>query len=527
MEIYERLVAAAPNAPAEIWNNLGVCQKNLRDNAGAERSLRRALALEPDSPQVLANLGFLYYDARRYEEARPLLARAHALDPARLLVATQSLDLDLQFADWSDFERKRAEIIAAVAKLPGMPGQVVAPFAFLSICDDPGLQLAAARSFAWPTAAGPARWRGVDNAPLRLGFTASAFHDHPVPRLIVELLERLDRSKFEAFAYSLGRSTHDALRARVASAVSVFVDLGPMNSDAAVARIRSDEIAILFDLTGHTEHARPDLFAARPAPVQVNFLGHAGTLGAAHYDYVLTDPTTSPPREQGNFSERLAYIGECYVPSDTRRVIAEPPPRTEYGLPSDAFVFCTQAAPYKVLPEMFDVWMRLLSDVGDSVLWLRPMRAVTAGNLLAAARQRGIAAERLVFAPQETLPRYLARFRLADLYLDTYPFGSHTTVNDALFSGLPALTLCGRSMAARASASQLRAVGLHDLIATSHEEYASIALMLARDRRGLGDLTTRLRRQGPASRLFDMQGYTRQFEAELMRIWREHAGARD
>jgi protein O-GlcNAc transferase len=528
--VYDRLVAAAPDAPAEIWNNRGVSQRWVR-NPGAEASFRRALSLAPDSPQILANLGFLLYEQRRLEDARPLLQKSHALDASRLQVAAQLLDLDLHFADWSAFERKRSEIIAGVAKLTSRTGQTVAPFGFLPICDDPALQFAAARRSAWPPIKGGADERragdGLASTPLRLGFAASAFHDHPVPRLIVELLERLDRAQFEIFAYMVGPGAKDALRERAAAAVSGFAELVTMTTVEAVARIRADRIDVLFDLTGHTEHARPDIFAARAAPVQINFLGYAGTLGAAYYDYVVTDATTTPPSEQRHFSEKLLFVGECYVPSDGRRAIAEPPPsRAEYGLPSDAFVFCAQAAAYKVLPEMFDVWMRLLADVGDSVLWLRPMHALAEANLRAAARQGGIAAERLVFAPQEPSPRYLARFRLAELYLDTYPFGSHTTVNDALFAGLPVLTLSGRSMAARASASQLRAVGLQELIAASHEEYGSIALSLARDRPRLAALTARLRGNGASSPLFDMQRYAREFEDALMRIWREHAEAR-
>jgi protein O-GlcNAc transferase len=527
LEVYDRLVAAAPDAPAEIWSNRGVSQRWVRD-PGAEASFRRALSLAPDSPQILANLGFLLCERRRFEDARPLLQRSYALDPSRLQVAAQLLDLDLQFAEWSDFERKRSAIIAGVTKLQEGSGQTVPPFAFLSVCDDPQLQLAAARSFAWPPAAAdrPAA-NVVAGAPLRLGFAASAFHDHPVPRLIIELLERLDRGRFESFAYAFGTGPADALRSRVAAAVSSFAELAAMTTSGAVTRIRADAIDILFDLSGHTEHARQDVFAARPAAVQINFVGHAGTLGAPYYDYIVTDATTTPPSEQVYFTEQFLDIGECYLPSDARRVMAEPPPsRTEYGLPSSAFVFCAQAAPYKILPEMFDLWMRLVAAIGNGVLWLRPMHSLAADNLRAAAHGRGVDPERLVFAPREPTPRYLARFRLADLYLDTYPFGSHTTVNDALFAGLPVLTLSGRSMAARSSASQLRAVGLQEMIAASHDEYESIALTLARNHRGLAELTTRLRTQGRASPLFDMQSYTRHFEAQLTRIWREHVGAK-
>jgi protein O-GlcNAc transferase len=527
LEFYDRLVAAAPDAPADVWNNRGVCQKQNRDR-GAEASFRKALALAPDSPQVLANLGFLLTEQRRYDDARLLLEKAHTLDPSRLQVAAQCVELELQFADWGNFERDRADLIAAVAR-PGGPGQAVPPFAFLSICDDPALQLAAAKSFAWPSSVpGGAEkaMRAHDAQRLRLGFAASAFHDHPVPRLIVELLERLDRSRFEIVAYELDSSTHDAMRARITAAVDTFVALGRATTADAVARIRADRVAILFDLTGHTEYARPDIFAARPAPVQVNYLGHAGTLGAPYYDYLIGDATATPAAERHHFIEKVVVFPDCYFPSDSRRQIAAPTPtRTEYGLPTEGVVFVSQAAAYKILPDVFGLWMQLLGQIEGSVLWLRPLRKGAEANLREEAARRNIAPPRLVFAPQEPAPQYLARYRLADLYLDTYPFGSHTTVNDALFAGLPVVTLAGRSMASRGSASQLRAVGLPELVADSHEAYLAIALGLARDGNRLARLATRLRESGRASPLFDMQTYARQFEAAITRMWRESLGA--
>jgi protein O-GlcNAc transferase len=530
LEFYDRLVAMAPDAPADVWNNRGVCQKHNRDR-GAETSFRRALALAPDSPQVLANLGFLLTEQRRYDDARPLLEKAHALDPSRLQVAAQCVELELQFADWGNFERDRADLIAAVAR-PGGPGQAVPPFAFLSICDDPALQLAAAKSFAWPSLAACGPENATPNATgardterLRLGFAASAFHEHPVPRLIVELLERLDRSRFEIFAYELDSSTHDAMRARITGAVDTLVALGHMRTVDAVARIRTDRMAILFDLTGHTEYARPDIFAARPAPVQVNYLGHAGTLGAPYYDYLIGDATATPPAERPHFMEKVVALPHCYFPSDSQRQIAaSTPTRAAYGLPPEEIVFISQAAAYKILPDMFGLWMQLLGQVDGSVLWLRPLRQGAEANLRKEAARRNIDPQRLVFAPQEPAPQYLARYRLADLYIDTYPFGSHTTVNDALFAGLPVVTLAGRSMASRGSASQLRAVGLPELIAGSHEAYLAIALGLVRDRNRLAALAVSLRGSGRASPLFDMQAYARQFEAAITRMWRDSLG---
>ncbi len=526
LEFYDRLVASALDAPADVWNNRGVCQKHARDR-GAQTSFRRALALAPDSPQILANLGFLLAEQRNYAEARPMLERARSLDPSRLQVAAQCVELQLQFADWRDFERNRSAIVDAVARSGGS-GQAVPPFAFLSICDDPALQLAAAKSFAWPAAAGDGHEFAMGPRAagrIRLGFAASAFHDHPVPRLIVELLERLDRSRFETFAYELDSSTHDAMHARIVGAVDHYVELGALSTFAAAARIRADHAAILFDLAGHTEYARPDVFAARPAPVQVNYLGHAGTLGAAYYDYVITDATTTPPAEQAHFIEKLVDIGDCYFPSDSQRAIATTMlTRADYDLPGGKFVFVSQAAPYKILPEIFDLWMGLLGRIDQSVLWLRPMREEAVANLRAEAQRRGVLPQRLVFAPQEPVPRYLARYRLADLYVDTYPFGSHTTVNDALFVGLPVVTLAGRSMASRASGSQLRAVGLADLVAHSQDEYAAIAVGLASDRNRLAAVATRLRETGHASPLFDAQAYSRRFEAAVMRMLRESVG---
>jgi len=517
LPVYDRIVAVAPQAPAEIWNNRGVCQRRVRDS-GAEASFRHALSLKPDSPQVLANLGFLLCEQRCFDDARPLLERARSLDPSRLQVAAQLLDLDLQFADWSDFEGKRSAVIAGVERLGSERGQTVPPFAFLSICDDPALQLKAAMSFAWPpihAQPSPVTVR----LPLRVGFAATAFHDHPVPRVIVDLLERLDRNRFETFAYALGPDTPDALRQRISRAVRSLADLGSMGTEQATARIRGDGIQILFDLTGHTEQARAEVFAARPAPIQINFVGYAGTLGAAYYDYIVTDATTTPESERIHFTEKLALIEGCYLPSDSRRAPLGPlPSRADYGLAADAFVFCAQSAPYKILPEMFDIWMRLLRQTDSSLLWLREVAPAAQRNLRGEASRRGIAAERLLFAPREQTERYLARFALADLYLDTYPFGAHTTVNDALFSGLPVLTLAGRSMAARASASQLSAVRLDELIATSHAQYEEIALRLVRDRSYLEGLTARLKGERHSSLLFDMPAYTRRFEDMLERM---------
>jgi protein O-GlcNAc transferase len=524
LEVYDRLVASAPDAPAEVWNNRGVCQKAEQDSAAAEESFRRALALETNSPQVLANLGFLLYEQARYEEARPLLRRAHALDPGRLQLAAQLLDVDLQFADWRDFDRRKAQLVEGVRRLETggeHRRQTVPPFTLLALCDDPELQLVAARTFAWPESGHAHRGAAPESAApsrLRIGFVSAAFTDHPETRLLIGLLERLDRNRVDVYAYALEADAGTAMRDRVAHATRGVREVGRMSTADIVTAIRDDSIEILVDLTGHTAHARPDVFAARPARIQINFLGYAGTLGAPYYDYVVTDEYTTPVAEQAHFDERLLPLASCYIPSDPERVRSPLPLRARYGLAEGAFVFMSQAGAYKILPEMFDIWVTLVGQIDGSVLWLRPMRAEAEANLRNEANRRGLAAERLVFAPSEPMPSYLARYRLADLYLDTFPFGSHTTVNDALFAGLPVLTLAGCSMAARASASEVISAGLPEMVANSLQEYESIALVVARDRGYLQKLTARLRGEGAASALFDMTSYARRFEDAMLGI---------
>jgi predicted O-linked N-acetylglucosamine transferase (SPINDLY family) len=524
LESYDRLLAAMPHAGAEVWNNRGICQQQLGDRASAEQSFRHALALEPESAEINANLGFLLYDSRRYEPAGAFLRKAHALDPRRALVAAESLDVDLQFADWRDFERKRDEILAAVGRFAREPRQSVPPYLLLALCDDPALQLAAAKRWAWPerkpAPALEARERRKRQEPLRLGFVSSAFHEHPVPRLLVELLERIDRERFEVHAYALGRGQSDALRARVERAAAL-AELGHLPTSAMAERIRGDSIDMLFDLTGYTGQARPDLFASRAAPVQVNYLGYAGTLGAAYYDFIITDSFTTPPDARSDFVERICDLGECYLPSDTRRASGDRPARSDYGLRDDALVLMSQAATYKILPALFDVWMRLLRNLPDATLWLRPVDSIAERNLRLEADRRGVDPARLAFAPSEPVERYLARYALADVYLDTYPFGSHTTVNDALWMGLPVVTVAGRSMASRTSASEVRAAALAELVAASVDEYEALVLSLARERTRLRALTDRLHSGVRTTALFDIAGYTQAFEAGVERMWND------
>jgi len=361
---------------------------------------------------------------------------------------------------------------------------------------------------------------------LRIGYVSSDFRTHATASLLAEVWERHDRSRLETYAYSIGPGEQSALRARIESAFEHFVDVSGEAAEGIAGRIGGDGIEVLIDLNGYTTHAKSELFALRPAPVQVSWLGYLGTLGAEWYDYVLTDRFAAPPELQRFFSERFLYLPECYCPSDTRRpVAAVGPTRSECGLPERGLVLCCFNHVYKILPEVFGVWMRLLGQVPGSVLWLSPANATACANLRREAAARGVAPERIVFAPRVALPEHLARHTHADLFLDTTPYNAGTTANDALFMGVPLITCAGETLASRVAGSQLRAIGLPELITTRLADYEALALELARTPGLLASYRARLANNRPTQPLFDMARFTRALDDLLHAAWENRSSA--
>jgi predicted O-linked N-acetylglucosamine transferase (SPINDLY family) len=403
-------------------------------------------------------------------------------------------------------------------------GEAVNAFALLSTPLSPELQLQAARLWsrdfepaeaAVPPAKAPARGNR-----LRVGYVSSDFRTHATAFLLTEVWERHDRARIETYAYSIGPAERSPLRDRIERAFSQFVDVSGEAVEATVRRIAADGIEVLIDLNGYTTHARSELFALKPAPVQIHWLGYLGTLGAPWYDFVLTDRFAAPPELQRFFSERFLYLPDCYCPSDTRRAVAAAvPSRGECALPEGALVFCCFNQAYKILPEVFAVWMRLLEQVAQSVLWLAPANATARQNLQREAARRGIAPERLVFAPRLELERHLARHVHADLFLDTTPYNAGTTANDALFMGVPVLTCAGQTLASRVAGSQLRAIGLPELVTTDLAGYEALALALARDPVRRAQLRARLQANRDTMPLFDMARFARALDDLLQAAW--------
>jgi len=512
-ERYARALSIEPGVAA-LWLNLGVCQHQMGDLGGARTSFERAHALAPDDPHVDLNLAAALNAAQRHGEALALIekaASAGAAAASNLLLYTRQ-----QLCDWRDFE---ALFEAQRASLGQDGAPAIPPHNMLALPYSAPELLAGARKWVAanialaPVAAPPAPVR-IDGR-LRIAYLGPDFRTHPLANLLTAVIERHDRSRFEVFGYSLGPDDASPARARFAAAFDRFVDVRSESFGATAQRIRDDRIAVLFDTSGYVLHARPEIFALRPAPVQVNCIGFPGTLGAGFYDWILADSIVAPPRQQANFAERFLYLPDCYLPSDPGRVAGATPSRADCGLPDDAFVFCCFNASYKILPPVFDVWMRLLEAARGSVLWLLETSPEAKRNLRREAERRGVAAERLVFAPRVPLAEHLARQAAADLFLDTLPCNAHTTANDALFAGLPLLTCEGETFAGRVSASQLRAAGLSELVTSDLAAYEALAFALARDPQRLRACRERLRASHATAPLFDTTAYTRALERLL------------
>jgi len=333
------------------------------------------------------------------------------------------------------------------------------------------------------------------------------------------LLELHDRSRFELFALSFGPDDNGPMRARITAAVDRFERVNDM-SDAQIAMLVAElQVDIVVDLKGYTRDSRPGIFQYRPAPIVVNYLGYPGTMGAACYDYIIGDPVVTPLEHADFYSEKIVQLPHSYQVNDRQRVIApHTPSRQQQGLPDEGFVFACFNNNYKITPEVFDVWMRLLAQVDGSVLWLLADNEDAVANLRREALARGIASSRLVFAPRAPLPEHLARHRLADLFLDTLPCNAHTTASDALWAGLPVLTCLGATFAGRVAASLLTAVGLPELVTPDLAAYEALALQLATDAGRLAMLRQKLQAQRDSAPLFDTPRFTAHLEKAYLQM---------
>jgi predicted O-linked N-acetylglucosamine transferase (SPINDLY family) len=368
-------------------------------------------------------------------------------------------------------------------------------------------------------------WKGerYHHDRIRLAYLSADFRVHACSFLLAGLFEHHDRGRFETIAISFGDDDQSEMRSRVMAAFEHFIDVRNQG-DLEVARLmRGLEVDIAVDLTGHTLSSRTGILAQRPAPVQVNYLGFPGTMGAPYMDYLIADAVVVPPGQEAHYAEKIVYLPECFQANDDRRGVgAMKPTRSAAGLPGSGFVFCCFNNSYKITPSLFERWLRLLKAVPGSVLWLFASRPVVVQNLRAEARRRGADPGQLVFAEALPYADYLARMQLADLFLDTLPFNGGTTASDALWAGVPVLTCPGEAFASRMAASLLSAIGLPELITHSLEEYESLALELARNPQRLAEIKSKLARNRDTYPLFDTDRFRRHIEAAYTTMWERY-----
>jgi predicted O-linked N-acetylglucosamine transferase (SPINDLY family) len=401
------------------------------------------------------------------------------------------------------------------------------PLSMAAYTDDPLLQLAAAARYVEqavceePDGAADRRDAAIDltGRRLRIGYVSSDLRDHAVGYLMAELLEVHDRRAVEVFAYYCGIPREDGLKTRARAAVEHWRDIRELSDEAAAQLIADDKIDILVDVNGHTRDARTALFARRPAPIQVNWLGFPGAMGTPYHHYIIGDDWVTPPGSELYYSEKVVRL-PCYQPNDRRRVV-EPsrPTRAQAGLPEEDFVFCCFNGSQKITRFTFLRWLRILTAVPGSVLWLLESSPATQERLRDFAEAHGVARERLVFAPKAPNAQHLARYPLADLFLDSAPYGAHTTASDALWMGVPMVTISGRAFASRVCGSLVRAAGLPELVCATEDEYVALAVALAGDRARLAGLRARLAKNRLTCDLFNTDKLARSLE----QLYREMA----
>ncbi len=519
---YNAALALSPNAAA-VYGNRGVLLRLQGKLEAAAADFAEAVKRRPDSAKDHYNLATTLGELKRYADADAAFTRVVELDPQYPFAFGAWLHGRMMLCAWNGYQSNVARLEEMVAR--GLP--VTPTLALIGLSDSLALHSKAAAVWAAdkcpPDASlGPIAPQAGDK--IRLEYFSADFRQHPVAALSAGLFEAHDRARLEVIAFSTGSGDGDPMHRRLKAAFDRFIDVRGQSDAEIAALARSLKIDIAIDLTGYTGGARTGIFARRAAPVQVSYLGYPGTMGASFIDYMIADRTLVPATAQPFYTEKMAYLTSFQVNDRKREAPAQPFTRAALGLPEAGFVFACFNNPFKITPPVFDAWMRILKAAPGAVLFLTA-EGVAAANLKREAAARGIEAARVIIGGKVPTAEYWARLRAADLFLDTFPFGAHSSASDALWAGLPLLTCAGESYAARVAASLLTALGVPELIAADRAAYEARAIALAQDAAQLGALKQRITANRLTTPLFDTSGFTRAIEAaftEMLR--RQRAG---
>lgn len=511
---------------AAAYNNLGLVFSALKRTTDALDSFAKALALVPTYADALYNRATALLALGRHAEAVSDFDRLMTINPSYPFAAGQRLHAKMYICDWRNVDAETEALAAAVAQ-----DKLVTPsWLFSALVDAPALQRRAAE--AWTRARHPLN-PALGPIPayprhpkIRVGYYSTDFYSHATAFVLAEFFELHDRDRFEIIAFDFGPGQKDAVQTRLAKAFDRFIDVRALSDKDIAALSRSLEIDIAVDLKGYTTGYRAGIFAHRAAPLQVNYMGTAGTLGSPAIDYIVADKTVIPPSSRAHFTEKVVHLPHCYYINDRKRPLDETTPsRAALGLPERGFVFSCFNNNFKITPAVFATWMRILKRVPDSVLWLFEDNAAAADNLRREAAVRDVAPSRLVFAKRIPPGAHLARHRAVDLLLDTLPYNAHTTAIDALWTGVPVLTRPGNGFAARVAASLLHALDVPELITATERDYEDLAVSLANDPQRLTAMKDKIIRNRTTAPLFDTARFTRGMEAAFLQMYeRHHAG---
>lgn len=513
LSCYEAAIKLSPEMH-EIWLNLGNLFQHSGQFINALAAYDKALALNPKNSEALASKADVYQKLRKYQEATSSMEEALLIDPNFPYLSGALLHSKMCICDWKDFQALKTQICRAVLR----GERASPPFPLLAITDDEYVHLKASQTWVADRIHPPLPSLKAYSyrKKIRLGYYSADFHHHATTILMHDLFKLHNNEQFEIYLFSYGPNTQDDIRKSIASLAFKFINASEMSDEEIINLSHELEIDIAIDLKGYTENSRASIFAKRPAPLQISFLGYPGTSGATYFDYIIADLQIIPPEHQKFYTEKIIYLPNSYqVNSQTRSLSPKEFKRSFFNLPESSFVFCCFNHSYKITPEIFSSWMRILHHSKNSVLWLLAENSLTINNLISAAKDRGINSNRLIFTQRMSLPEHLSRHHLADLFLDTSPCNAHTTASDALWAGLPVLTCKGQSFASRVSSSLLSAIDIPELICSNLSDYEERAIYFADNPESLRQLKVRISENRMSKSLFNTQEFTINFEAAL------------
>ncbi len=515
---FQQAVSISPQA--ELLYNLANAERELGQLTVARQHYLQAQSLSPNDADIYNNLGNVERELGNLAQAISYYQQAIKLNPQLGHAWVHLIHQKQHACDWQDLEAQIHQVITWIREQQALQ---ISPFAFLSM---PGTSAKAQldcanlwlkqRYQSWFSLAksNPNPQQNIQrgHGKIRLGYLSADFRQHPLASLVTEVLELHNRHHFEIYAYSSGKNDESNERKRFEKSVDFFRDIRHLSIQAAAQQVLADQIDILIDLTGFTQNGRAQITAMKPAPISINWLGYPGTMGQGLYDYILADATIIAPADEAYYGERVLRMPHCYQPNDSHRPKPQKDIRKNHGLNEDMMVYASFNQTFKILPDMFLRWMRILKAVPNSVLWLLECNPLAKNNLMQVAQQSGVEASRLIFAPRVDMQTHISRLALADLFLDTLPYNAHTTASDALWAGLPVLTCYGDTFAARVGASLLYAIDMPELVCDNLECYEQRAIQLGLSRDDRLSIRQKLAQHRDSAALFNSQQFCRDLE---------------